>query len=620
MATRSDRPAIDLSRLAEQSLDPSQPIEIAEDVWWVGHFLPDDPFQSHVYLIKAGRNSALIDPGSAITFPHTLHKIEKVLPFDDVRYFVCHHQDPDITSALPLIDQIVVRDDARIVTHWRAKTLLRHYGLRLPFWQVEDHDWRLPVDRHILRFVFTPYLHFPGAFCTFDEASGILFSSDLFGGFTKGFSLIARDEGYFEAMRPFHEHYMPSREILAHGLTKLEALPLRAIAPQHGSIIPQPLAGTLLRRLKALECGLYLLVQHNTDIRRLVKLNEVLRGITETMVLSRDFGTTANALLSLARKMLPVTSIEFFAENRSPDGTKHTLQLTPANGFRGAVATPPACLSDTLGCDRATWTDRVGSAFRLESAWPLPGPGDLGPNHVAALVPLFSPDRQVATAVAVMHLNIDDDLDTDAAAQVIQQMAVPLQVAVERESIYRMLDLEKQAIYERSIRDPLTGLFTRIYMQDTVTRMIDLHDRDHTTGFGLAMIDIDHFKRINDTYGHAQGDEVLRQVGDALIGTIRRSDLPVRFGGEEFAVFCPGRDAEHLAAMANRLRRRVAGLALSEPMHEETITISVGIVMRSRKEELEALIERADHALYTAKETGRNRVTFEAAETPAGVS
>jgi hypothetical protein len=89
--------------------------------------------------------------------------------------------------------------------------------------------------------VFTPYLHFPGAFTTFDELTGTLFSSDLFGGFTNDDELVAADMSYFEDIRPFHEHYMPSREILAHGMEDLETLPLELIAPQHGKIIPKPL-------------------------------------------------------------------------------------------------------------------------------------------------------------------------------------------------------------------------------------------------------------------------------------------------------------------------------------------------------------------------------------------
>ncbi len=117
---------------------------------------------------------------------------------------------------------------------------------------------------------------------------------------------------------------------------------------------------------------------------------------------------------------------------------------------------------------------------------------------------------------------------------------MPLQVAVEREVIYRQLDMERQRIYERSIRDPLTGLFTRIYMQEVVQRLFDIQDRSPGNWLAVLMLDIDHFKQINDSYGHNQGDVVLRRVAAEILDTARGSDIPVRLGGEEFAIFVVG--------------------------------------------------------------------------------
>lgn len=97
----------------------------------------------------------------------------------------------------------------------------------MPFWLVEEHDWTLPLEDRRLQFVLTPYLHFPGAFTTFDHGTHTLFSSDLFGGFTSEPQLFAKDESYFEQIRAFHEHYMPSHEILMHGLLRLRELPLK---------------------------------------------------------------------------------------------------------------------------------------------------------------------------------------------------------------------------------------------------------------------------------------------------------------------------------------------------------------------------------------------------------
>ncbi len=585
-------------------IDPTQPVEIAEGIWWVGHHLDGDPFQCHVFLIEAGDQSVLIDPGSALTFPDVLRKVGQVTPFHNIRYFICHHQDPDITGALPLIEQIVSRKDAVIVTHWRAETLLKHYGLRLAFWRVEDNDWLLRVGRHSLRFVFTPYLHFPGAFCTFDETTGVLFSSDLFGGFTREFRLYAEDEGHFEAIRPFHEHYMPSREILAHGLARLEALPIRMIAPQHGSIIPERLVTFMIERLKELDCGLYLLVKQESDIQKLMRLNEVMQGITQTMVLYRDFASIAPELLRLSRKLMPVSSLEFLAATDQANPGE-VLHLTPSNRYRGLMVVPPPRLASFIGIDRQGWAEICPTDYMVVDRWPVTGPAGEAADHRAIVIPLFAPDRQIATAVAVMHLSGETEAE-DCIEPLIRQMVLPLQVAVERESIYRALDLERQNVYERLIRDPLTGLFTRVCMQDTILRMFDLHDRDPDGSIAVLMIDIDHFKSVNDEYGHVTGDTVLRTIARAILNGIRRADLPVRFGGEEFAVFCPGLGATAASTMAERLRASIERIEFEPPVAGRRVTISIGTAIRRRGEDLATLIGRADHALYAAKASGRN--------------
>jgi flavorubredoxin len=105
---------------------------------------------------------------------------------------VCHHSDPDIAAGLPLLRTRLSRPDIELVTEWRAQTLLHHYHAGFPHYLVEEHDWKLPLDDgRELRFVLTPYLHFPGAMCSWERTTGVLFSSDIFGGFTDGTDLAA---------------------------------------------------------------------------------------------------------------------------------------------------------------------------------------------------------------------------------------------------------------------------------------------------------------------------------------------------------------------------------------------------------------------------------------------
>lgn len=563
-------------------VDPNQPYEVAPRLWWVGHYQPDDAFQCHVYLLEQGDQSVLFDPGSKLTFRHTLRKIEQIIPFSKIRYFVCHHQDPDITGALDLIDAMVARDDAVIITHWRAEALLRHYALELPFWRVEDHDWQLPLEDRTLRFVFTPYAHFPGAFCTFDEGSNTLLSSDLFGGFTEGFQLYAPGESYFEQLRPFHEHYIPGRDVLLNALDRIEQHPIDQIAPQHGSIIPGHLVPFMLNRLKEIDCGLYLLADKNTDLLRLSRLNKALQDVTQALIVNREFVDVVRGLSRVTGEVLGSHVMRFWSQ----DAEGQVLYLGPENRHRGKVCEPPQCVADVLG--------RMLPEPHAEYA--------LVGNQPVVLRPLTSEGR--CHAVFALQAESTFELD-DEAHEVIDRIAGPITVALERESVLRMLELARQSLYERAVRDPLTQLHTRRYMYESVGRQLAMAERHPEFQFTLLMLDLDHFKSVNDTFGHPVGDKVLAAVGGVLLANVREGDLSVRLGGEEFALFA-AQDAQ-MMVRAERIRVAVSELVIPE-LQGRRITVSIGAARYRPGEDLETFMGRADRALYAAKHGGRNRV------------
>lgn len=572
--------------------DTNHAIEIAPRIWWVGHQIPGDIFQCHAYLIENGDQSLLFDPGSALTFRQTLRKIEEVVPFSKIRYFVCHHQDPDITGALPLIDSMISRDDAVLVTHWRAAALLKHLDLKLPMWQIDSKDWTLDIGGRRLRFLFTPYLHFPGAFCTFDEESGILFSSDLFGGFTEEFSLFARDESYFESIRPFHEHYMPSRDILLHGLLTIEKEPIRMIAPQHGSIIPEHLVTFMIEKLKGLECGLYLMAKNDSNIERLMELNRIVRDSMKAMILYREFGDVARHLSSLAQGILPIDTLEFYFQR----GDEELLHFTPQNHYHGETV-PHAAFFPSI----------FGDGEKGELSYTMMTLSQPEGTCRALAIPLDSTDDNEWRAAALFLLSEEVEI-SDEINEILGQLRMPLSVAVEREAIYRTLESDRDKIYEQSIRDTLTGLYTRLYMKDAVERLLGIHDRDATSGVALVMIDVDHFKAVNDTYGHATGDEVLKKVAGTMLENARSVDIPVRYGGEEFCLFIPVESVANGTIAAERVREAVGRLRFTKEEQSFSVTISAGVALHRKGETLLELIKRADRAIYDAKESGRNRV------------
>ncbi len=575
-----------------------EPIEVAPRLWWVGSRIEGDPFQCHVYLLEQGDQSVLFDPGSVLTWSDTLEKIEKIISFDDIRWFVVHHQDPDVCGAMPEIDAMITRDDARWVTHWRVAVLLKHYDPKVPFWLVDEHDWKLDLGARALEFIFTPYLHFPGAFVSFDKATGTLLSSDLFGGFTGDNRIFSAGMVDFEGVRAFHEHYMPDRDILLNAMLKLEKRPIEMIAPQHGKLIRDDDVTTYITRLKNLDCGLYLLAKTDTDIRHLQALNRLLREAVETMATERDFRVIIGHIFEEIGEVMPMKSTDIVCR-MSDDAA---LWLSSLDRFRGTDIKLPAGIRG-LTVDAEGWTEGIANDVTSVGF-----PVEVGEND--SVLPLFSAERAEFLGVAI--LRVADDFKTSAELDdALHRISQPISIAIERELVNRMLDSERNAMYERSIRDPLTNLYTRRYLDESAARLIEVHQRNEDAGFALLMVDIDHFKAVNDTHGHVVGDEILVAVGGVLLEMCRKADFAVRFGGEEFAVLMPLTSRDDAAELGERLRSSIEDLHTDTTDGTVDVTISIGVASHCPAEPLADTIKKADMALYRAKETGRNKVCID---------
>ena len=178
-----------------------------------------------------------------------------------------------------------------------------------------------------------------------------------------------------------------------------------------------------------------------------------------------------------------------------------------------------------------------------------------------------------------------------------------------------VLKENEERLRQLSITDPLTGSFNRRHFFDVAERELADASR-HGRDVSLLAVDIDHFKRINDGFGHAVGDEALKIFTAACQGTLRAGDLLGRLGGEEFAVLLPETGPAAARATAERIRSRMAGLAIPAGPGEVRFTVSVGIASaRPGEGSVDALLSRADEALYRAKGAGRNRVV-DAADDP----
>jgi eukaryotic-like serine/threonine-protein kinase len=176
-------------------------------------------------------------------------------------------------------------------------------------------------------------------------------------------------------------------------------------------------------------------------------------------------------------------------------------------------------------------------------------------------------------------------------------------VALENARLFREVE-------RLSLTDPLTGLRNRRGFMDDARRNVDIAIR-HKHPLSVLMLDIDHFKRVNDAYGHAMGDKVLAGIALVCRKLMRTTDLLARFGGEEFCFLFPETTSQNALLLAERLRASIAAVRFDFEAQSFSVTVSIGISeCMGEKDSLEKLLARSDEALYQAKNTGRNRVAI----------
>jgi diguanylate cyclase (GGDEF)-like protein len=182
------------------------------------------------------------------------------------------------------------------------------------------------------------------------------------------------------------------------------------------------------------------------------------------------------------------------------------------------------------------------------------------------------------------------------------------------EELARELKEANETLRGLAFKDGLTGLFNHRYFQEHMEKEVQRADRYKRT-LSLIMIDIDHFKKINDTYGHPVGDIVIRSIANLFENTIRKSDTAARYGGEEFALILPETDIKGAVILAERLRKMAEQMEIEADGNKIKVTISIGIAtydpsagLRSKAE----IIDAADRALYNSKQTGRNKLSIAA--------
>ncbi|MGB9744301.1 MAG: GGDEF domain-containing protein [Desulfurella sp.] len=213
------------------------------------------------------------------------------------------------------------------------------------------------------------------------------------------------------------------------------------------------------------------------------------------------------------------------------------------------------------------------------------------------------------TIAAQENVNLEDSSNAYEELEKLKKINLSLRINLEK--AMRNIEQERQSLEKIKVkvyRDGLTGLYLREYLQIKLKENLYFMQR-YGRIFSLQMIDVDDFKDINDKFGHQIGDNVLCQIGNLIKKNIRTSDIPIRYGGDEFVVLMPETDINSAKKVAEKFVQKMSKVVFRKKDEEFKVTFSIGLTSVRKDDTFESIMERVDAALYSSKRSGKNSIT-----------
>lgn len=532
-------------------------VEIACGVYWVGGGGLEGDLRCNPYLLVDGDEAVLFDPGSVLDFSAVYENIKSIIPPERIKYLVLHHQDPDLCSSIPLFEREGL--SFQLVTHWRAKTLIDYYGVRSPYYIVNEQAFRLVLaSGREIRFVQTPYLHFPGAIVSYDIQSKILFTSDLFGAFANDSGLYAGPD-YLESMKMFHEHYMPSNEILRPVMETFLNMDIAMLAPQHGSIINTDVK-EYIKVLRDLECGSFL-----TPIKKDLK---------------RSGGYSSICSLILKR----------YAALYGVEEVKSAIA-----GLKITIAGDAFDIIDYNYTGDVLW-DNLFDYIHARK----------GMSWIIVIEPF------------VRKMTCEYDLPLPQIFEAALKKAEE-EVSKLSEENARLIELNLklnesvESTREKLLKCPVTGLYNQDFFISYLSNETSTgYWRQNNVNPALLVVSVDNMAQIKHAYGNTEVAHSLSIIAYMLQETVPDNSIIFKLEGSVLACYLP--DAAHEEAVA--LAEKIGNAISSSERFIEQITLSIGVVTMNEiieagsdfEQSLEAMYDIAEFRVKLAKANGMNTV------------
>lgn len=322
-------------------------------------------------------------------------------------------------------------------------------------------------------------------------------------------------------------------------------------------------------------------------------------GMTDMLQAAETYDDAGSVLMATAKRLLPDHGVALYVFNNSRDRLDLTRSWDLPCGYDPLPALSPA---NCWALKRGKTHVNVPSIDGLCCA-----------HHAGTVAAVEIPMMACGQLHGLLILAKDDaEKAADATQKVLEVSRLGRALADSMSLALSNIAL-REKLRTQSLRDPLTGLYNRRYMEDALERFVSLGSR---TGASTAviMLDLDNFKKLNDEHGHAKGDAVLRDVSAQIVGCLRPTDVVCRYGGEELVAILPDCSLEDVLEKAEILRQRIESLSAS---HECAISASLGVAtIPETATSATDILPIADAALYAAKKAGKNCVI--AAEKRAG--
>lgn len=288
-------------------------------------------------------------------------------------------------------------------------------------------------------------------------------------------------------------------------------------------------------------------------------------------------------------------------QSKFPTGIQSKVVTDPALAARVAVSGVDVLLVDLT----TPKFDGLRLCARIRS--------DAATRHVP-IIAVVSPD-EVERSVRALDLGVSDIIHRPVDGD---ELSARVRTQLRRKTFADKLRARLDESLEMAITDPLTGLHNRRYIASRLNQAVEMAAGGGAT-VSVLIADLDHFKRINDTFGHEGGDAILKQFSDRLRGGLRALDLAARYGGEEFVIVMPETSLTEAVAGAERLRNAVNKDQFSLPGGDaaRAVSVSIGVAEFQSGDTPDSILRRADEALYRAKAAGRNRVEADHGRTKA---